>query len=191
LLWPERVESRAQANLRSVLYRIAPSHPGLVKSSWREVVLDPSARVDLQEAAAAAQSIVTGSLKDLCTSVRKALTQDLLPCWYDDDWVIHERETFRQNRLHALEILCLTLATRGRYGEAVDTALAVVRAEPLRESAHRALITVHLREGNYGEALHQYQRCRALMHDELGVAPSPRLHHLISAPHKALRVRSE
>jgi DNA-binding SARP family transcriptional activator len=55
----------------------------------------------------------------------------------------------------------------------------VVRAEPLRESAHRALVMVHLHEGNYGEALRQYQRCRALLHDELGIDPSPRLHDLV------------
>jgi DNA-binding SARP family transcriptional activator len=110
---------------------------------------------------------------------RDALTLDLLPCWYEDDWVIEEREAFRQNRLHALEILCLMLAQQGRYGEAINAAFSVVRTEPLRESAHRALVMVHLCEGNYGEALRQYERCRILLHDELGIDPSPRLHDLI------------
>jgi DNA-binding SARP family transcriptional activator len=105
-----------------------------------------------------------------------------LPYWYEDDWVIDEREAFRQVRLHALEILCLKLAMQKRYGEAVDTALAVVRAEPLRESAHRALVLVHLHEGNYGEALRQYERCRTLLRDELSVDPSPELRNLVFGP---------
>jgi DNA-binding SARP family transcriptional activator len=179
LLWPDRPERRAQANLRSAVYRATFSHPDLIISSPRRITLDPSACVDFRAATAVAQRIIAGSMVDLCAPAHEALTRDLLPCWYEDDWVIEEREAFRQNRLHALEILCLTLAERGRYGEAVDAALAAVRAEPLRESAHRALMMVHLHEGNYGEALRQYGRCRTLLHDELGIDPSPRLRDLI------------
>lgn len=178
LLWPDRPESRAQANLRSVVYRMT-SYPGLIMSSSRQVVLAPSVHIDFHVAAAAAQRIIAGPIEDLCTPDREVLTRDLLPCWCEDHWLTEAREAFRQNRLHALEILCLAFAERGRYGEAVDAALAVIRAEPLRESAHRALVMVHLREGNYGEALRQYERCRALLRDELGVNPSPRLRALI------------
>ena len=182
LLWPDCAESRAKANLRSAVYRVTSSHPGLIMSSSRQVGLVPSAYVDFRIAVAAAQRIIAGSMEDPCAAVREALSRDLLPCWYEDDWVIEEREVFRQNRLHALEILCLTLTKLGRYGEAVDAALAVVRAEPLRESAHRALIKVHLHEGNYGEALRQYERCRTLLYDELGIDPSPRLQDLVFGP---------
>jgi len=42
--------------------------------------------------------------------------------------------------LHALESLSARLATLGRYAEAVEAALNAVDIEPLRESAHRALI---------------------------------------------------
>jgi DNA-binding SARP family transcriptional activator len=187
LLWPDRPESRAKANLRSVIYRMS-SYRGLVISSSRQVGLGPSTRVDFQITAALAQQIIAGSIKDLPRPDRDALTRDLLPCWYEDDWVIEEREAFKQNRLHALEVLCLMLAQRGRYGEAIDAAFSVVRTEPLRESAHRALVMVHLCEGNYGEALRQYERCRILLHDELGIDPSPRLHDLIfGSPQKAPR----
>ncbi len=179
LLWPDRLESRAKANLRSAVYRVTFSHPGLIMSSSKWVALDSSACVDFKVAATVAQRIIAGSMEDLCAPVYEVLIRDLLPCWYEDDWVIEEREAFRQTRLHALEILCLALAERGRYGEAVDAAFAVVRAEPLRESAHRALVMVHLHEGNYGEALRQYERCRTLLHDELGIDPSPRLHDLL------------
>ncbi len=59
--------------------------------------------------------------------------------------------------------------------------LAAVSAEPLRESAHRALIAVHLHEANYGEAVRQYERCRTMLREELGISPSPRLRDLLRA----------
>jgi DNA-binding SARP family transcriptional activator len=55
-----------------------------------------------------------------------------------------------------------------------------VAAEPLRESAHRALIGAHLAEGNPGEALRQYQLFRGLLGRELGIEPSPRIRALLA-----------
>ena len=56
----------------------------------------------------------------------------LLPDWYDD-WVAVERERLRELRAHALEALCHRLTAAGRFGEATEAGLAVVRDEPLRE----------------------------------------------------------
>ena len=97
-----------------------------------------------------------------------------------------ERERFHQLRLHALEASCDRLITAGRCGEAIDAGLAVVAAEPLRESAHRALIRAHLAEGNQGEAHRQYQLCCEILRDELGVEPSNTLRALLSKDHRAL-----
>ena len=108
------------------------------------------------------------------------LRDDLLPDWYDD-WLAFERERFRQLRIHALESLCERLIALERFGEAIETGLAVVTAEPLRESAHRILIRIHLAEGNGAEALGQYRRFRALLHDELGLEPSPEMRTLVAA----------
>jgi len=107
------------------------------------------------------------------------LTQDVLPDWYDD-WALVERERFRQIRLHALERLCQRLASEGVHGEAIAAGLHAVQAEPLRESAHRALIQAHLAEGNLVEALRQYSRCHRMLGEELGVEPSPSLQALVA-----------
>ena len=42
---------------------------------------------------------------------------ELLPDWYDD-WVLLERERFRQLRLHALDALCDDLTRAGRHWDA-------------------------------------------------------------------------
>jgi len=76
-------------------------------------------------------------------------------------------------RLHTLEALALALSRRGQYGAGLDAALAAVHAEPLRESAHRIVARLHLREGNRIEALRQFERYQRLLFDELGVDASP------------------
>src|SRR5215207_2972089 len=96
---------------------------------------------------------------------------DLLPDWYDE-WIAVDRERLRQLRVHALEALCERWTAERRFGEALEAGLAAVQVEPLRESAHRALIGMHLAEGNVVEAVRQYETCKRLMARELGVRPS-------------------
>ena len=96
---------------------------------------------------------------------------EILPDWYED-WVLIEREHFRQLRLHALEALCVELTAAGRFAEAAEAGLAAVEGEPLRESAHRALIGTYLAEGNPGEAIRQYQFFGRCLQDQLGLEPS-------------------
>jgi DNA-binding SARP family transcriptional activator len=78
--------------------------------------------------------------------------------------------------LHALEALAARLTEERRFGEAAASALASIRAEPLRESARGALIRVHLAEGNQSEAVREFDRYRTLLRQELGLEPTARLH---------------
>ncbi|MGH8932083.1 MAG: AfsR/SARP family transcriptional regulator [Egibacteraceae bacterium] len=107
------------------------------------------------------------------------LTEQLLPHWVADDWVLLERERLRQLCLHGLEALCERLLAFGRHAEAVEAGLAAVHGEPLRESAHRMLISAHLAQGNRCEALREYLGYRRLLWDELGIEPSPLITQLV------------
>jgi DNA-binding SARP family transcriptional activator len=109
-----------------------------------------------------------GGVDELDTS---SFCFDLLPGWYDD-WLIIEQERFHQLRLRALERVCERLTACGHYARALEAGLAAVAAEPLRESAHRALIKVHLAEGNRAEGVRQFHFYEKLLHDEIGLAPS-------------------
>lgn len=187
-LWPDCPETRARANLRSTLHRLASRSPNFCVSTPHQLSLNQFVNVDLRKAKVASARILAGAPEehDLDGTVRDLLTQDLLPDWYDIEWILEWREDYRQTRLHALERLCLTLAGRGRHGDAIVSGLAAVAAEPLRESAHRALIYAHLQESNYGEAVRQYERCRNLLRDELGVDPSPQLRRLLRSDARAV-----
>jgi DNA-binding SARP family transcriptional activator len=90
-----------------------------------------------------------------------------------------ERERLRELRVRALERVCERLTAIGSFGQAIEAGLAALQAEPLRESAHRCLIGVHLAEGNQAEALRGYRLYRGLLHDQLALAPSPRMEDLV------------
>jgi DNA-binding SARP family transcriptional activator len=60
-----------------------------------------------------------------------------------------------------------------------DAALAALRADDLRESAHRIVIKIHLAEGNLVEARRAYGTCRTLLVHALGIEPSPMTSRLL------------
>ena len=180
-LWLEMPEERAMANLRSALWRMHRLGVSVIQSIGECLALVPEVAVDLRELKATARGLIDGSVPpDTGDVERLSKGAELLSDWYDD-WVQVEREHFRQIRLQALERMACELTAIGHYGMAAESALAAVLAEPLRESAHRALINVHLAQGNFGEAIRQYCIYRRLMREELSVEPSDQMEALIGS----------
>jgi DNA-binding SARP family transcriptional activator len=172
MLWPERSEPQAQANLRATLSRLRHRPPArTVMTSGAGIALRPEVGVDVGDLVDVAYRVLDGHLPSVWPILCRLRAEDLLVGWYED-WITAERERIRQLRLHALERLSTQLLQRGDHPAAVDAALAAVAIEPLRESAHRAVIRVHLAEGNRAEALRQAERLRQLLRHELGVEPS-------------------
>ena len=175
VLWPDADERHASANLRSALWRLSSIEPPLV-------VRDPSLRlsrgitVDVRTAYVLAARVLEPAvqLSDLGPDPTAWFVDDLLPDW-NEDWVLIERERFRQARLHALEALCDRYSEAGLMMPAIQAGLAAVTGDPFRESAHRALIRAHLREGNRSEALRQYASYRKTLDEELGIEPTAAL----------------
>ena len=182
-LWPDTSEERAHASLRSALWRLRRPGRSLTQAREGRLGLDAAVAIDVRELDELAHRILerdgSSALSDPASELI-GLSGDLLPDWYDD-WVLVEREHVRQLRLHALEALCDRLLEAGSYAEAAEAALAVIATDPLRESAHRALIRVHLAEGNIGEALRQYAFFRRLSTQLLGLDPSPEMEQLMGA----------
>lgn len=177
-LWPDSSDGRAAANLRSALWRFQRSGLGVVEAADQRLRLGVDVHVDLHEAEALARRVLDDDFADILDVAASLLARDVLPDWYDD-WVLIEHERFRQLRLRALDALCDRLTRAGRLREALDAGLSSVAGEPLRESAHRALVRVHLADGNAGEAIRQYRFCRRLLRERLGIDPSHRMRELI------------
>ena len=178
-LWLDSTEDRAAGSLRSALWRLNRRHR-FIEADGERLSLAADVDVDVDAAAAQARRLLDPAEPDCEIPDGSLLSRDLLPDWYDD-WVAVERERFRQLRVHALERLCDRLVDAERFGEAIEAGLAAMKSEPLRESAHRALVRAHLAEGNRNEALAQYRRFRELLHDELRLVPSPKMEALIAS----------
>jgi DNA-binding SARP family transcriptional activator len=186
-LWIDSSEGRAAASLRSALWRLGLSGCDVIRARRDVLLLSPHVSVDLRDAVRRAHRLLGWHQGDPPPAVPDpaqehldwlALSTGLLPGWYDD-WVIIERERFNQLRLHALEALCLRLIVEERFGAAVEAGHAAIAAEPLRESAHRALIQAHLAEGNRADALHQYELYSKLCRQEFDCEPSERMTALV------------
>ena len=86
--------------------------------------------------------------------------------------------------MHALDTLAEGLTAAGRYADATSAALAAVKAEPLRETAHAVLIRVYLAEGNRSEALSAFENYRNLLYEQLGVRPTALIQSLVQDLHR-------
>lgn len=179
LLWPDADMSRSAASLRSTLWHVRRRAPGVLGTDSQSVWLNSSVEVDYLAA------LATAGARPRDGEVER-LVCDLLTEW-TDEWVLFERERFRQIRLHALEQVSRTLASEGKTMSAIDVALSAVSADPLRETGQRALIEAHLADGNVSEAIRQYRSYDALLAAELGVRASIGLARLVAtASGKAL-----
>jgi len=177
ILWTDITEERAGGNLRTTIWRTRRPGVDLVQGRGCMLTLSPDVRVDVRDMTSQASRLLCGGCLESDYDFTK-LVGDLLPFW-DDEWVVIERERLRQLRLHALERLCSRLTEIGRLPEAIEAGLAAVQTEPLRESAHRALIAAHIAEGNLSEALAQYRSFARIIQRDLGRQPSEQIESLI------------
>jgi DNA-binding SARP family transcriptional activator len=176
-LWPDCTDARATANLRSALYRLpGDGRDRLVSSSPQTVALNPAVSVDVYSLFGQISTVPAVGDQDVSVSM---LRQDVLPEW-PEDWLIGTREWFRQIRLRALDALADRHRAAGCLGAALEAGMAAVACDPLRESAHRRLALVHMAEGNFAEALRQYDVYRRLLRAELGLPPSREFRRLIA-----------
>jgi DNA-binding SARP family transcriptional activator len=189
-LWPDVSEERARASLRSALWRLRGCAPELLDTSGGTLRLAAGVRIDVRELCAWAGQVTDPRVGvERLTLPGPSLLGDLLPGWYDD-WVLLERDRLQQLRLRALETVAARLGAAGRHGEALQAAYLAIRAEPLRESAHRTVVRVHLAEGNVAEALRAHDLFRDLLRAELGVPPTEQMTRLVQGLRRPQRVAS-
>ena len=179
-LWLDVPEKRALGNLRTVLWRLRRLPVPTVRSLDDRIALDPAVEVDVSTLRGlTSQMLGTPSRETLSQLPQLLSAGEILPGW-EDEWLIVERERFRELRLHALERAAEMLMELGDFGGAVQAALSAVEGEPLRESAQRLLVRVHLSEGNVATGLRAYRAYRNLVRAELGIEPSEAMDRLVA-----------
>jgi DNA-binding SARP family transcriptional activator len=184
-LWTDSTQDRAYGNLRSALWRVQQATRGLIETAGPSLRIANAVETDVDVLVERHTKVDGPDAPDEQTAWPYRaecllFSQELLADWHDE-WVLVERERMRQVSLHLLERLSGRLVAEERYPAAMEAALAAIRLDPLRESAHRCVVRVHLAEGNYSDAIRHVDGYTVLLQAEVGINPSPHLASLLRA----------
>ena len=185
LLWDDRTQQQAGANLRRVLSGLRKHFGPYVEITRTTAAL--KADWDLWLDARELQMGVEG-LKDKTDNLpSETLSQadealrlyhgDFLAGFYVrgarnfDSWLAEQRQHWRQVVLDAADRLGDIYETNQLYKQGIDLVRWALQIDPIQESLHRRLMRFLALSGQRGEALKQYDRCRNILAEELVVEP--------------------
>ena len=178
LLWSGTTDEHARHNLRQTLFalrRAVEIGPTPFRLEGETVALPSEAiAVDVAAFERCVQQGTRDTLHEAVTLYRGELLEgfslDEAPF---DDWVAAERQRLRELALGGLDRLLALNVAAGAVEQSVATGVRLLALDPLRESAHRALMELYARQGRRTAALRQYQVCVEALRRELGVGPEP------------------
>lgn len=193
LLWDGRSQRQALANLRVVLSSLRKEVGTFVSINRGTAGINDESDVwldaaELEKAVEAQQETEkTEELEDALDLYKG----DFLAGFFVPEasgfeaWAAGERQ-----RLHRLTVDGMQRLGRGHlrqaeYAAAVASATRLVRLDPLAEAGHRQLMEALARSGQRAEALAQYETCREILAEELGIEPKAETKELYEAIRQA------
>ncbi|MCB0167960.1 MAG: hypothetical protein KDI79_27275 [Anaerolineae bacterium] len=88
-----------------------------------------------------------------------------------EEWARFEREQLQQMAIEALRLLVKFYLRSGQYPVGLKYATRLIELDSFSEEAHRHMMLLLIRTGQRNAALRQYEICRQILADELGVEP--------------------
>jgi DNA-binding SARP family transcriptional activator len=195
MFWAGRPAAAARNNLRQALYRLRQvlgdqgSDSAFLLTTSNGIQFNPDSKykldvVEFSALLAACKAHHPGGLS-MCASclgdLRAAvvlyggdfLTGFSLPGsprfeW----WLLTQQELYHRQALETLARLGSYYESSGDYDQASSYAQNEIQLEPWRESAHRRCMRALALSSQRGQALRQYERCREILAQELGIEPS-------------------
>jgi DNA-binding SARP family transcriptional activator len=181
LLWPDLLPRQGRRMLSDTLWRArrlltAPGQdePATLSIAGDAVTFraDASTWVDIiafEQYLLPLRNATQDDVESLRAAVELYRGDFLEDCY--DDWALYERERLREQYLSALQRLLAQDQERRAYDLALQSALRLAQADPLREEVHRALMRLYYLLGREGDALRAFEHCRAVLEAELGIEP--------------------
>ena len=177
LLWSDRGEAQARSSLRQALSELrkalAGADPPPLETKGEAVALAADAVVvDVEILGRLVDGGEGPSLESAVDLYRGDLLDGFaVPDPAFEDWLRGERQRVRERAREAMTRLMELQLAAGEADGALATARRLLALDPLQESAHRAIMRLYAAKGERTLALKQYQACRELLRDELGVEP--------------------
>lgn len=182
ILWPDLDASSANTQLYKALHYIRKAFSGYSADAedWIEITDDlirlepPEGLVtDVQQFEKLAKSgLRARRVPDLeeAVSIYKG---DFLPMDRYAEWASMPRSHYNQLYLDVLTTISLQYEAQGNLSDAAEILRVALSREPTLETAHCGLMRIFARKGQSTRAFHQYDVCREVLAEELGVGPSP------------------
>ena len=90
-----------------------------------------------------------------------------------ESWLCDRRRAWEQRYLDALAVLVEDRRQRGEWHAAIRFARQYLETDLVCEAMHRQVMELCAHSGDRAAAVRQYERCAALLNQEVGVSPAP------------------
>ena len=192
LLWPEHCEQAARANLRRVLanlrqilgdresvpsfFCITPQTLQLGTGSelWSDVAAFSAVQPDRLPARSPLAQETIDQMERAVALYRGHFLEEfsLSGSTAFEEWTLVNRERYRRLASQALRRLVEHYGRNGEHECALGYAWRQIELDPWQEQAHMQVMRLLALDGQRGAALAQYETCRRLLHQELGIKPA-------------------
>ncbi|MCB9077406.1 MAG: tetratricopeptide repeat protein [Anaerolineaceae bacterium] len=188
MFWDDRSQTKALGNLRVLLTSLR-QHLGDYLDINRQTVtfnLASNYRLDVVELTKAMEGVKPEEMgsEQLPTVTVTRLEQaielyrgdflagfNLRDAQRFEEWARFEREQLQQLAIEALRLLVSFYLRTGNYQAGLKYATQLTEIDSFSEEAHRQMMLLLIRTGQRNAALRQYETCRQILADELGVEP--------------------
>jgi len=191
LLWPDRPDQAAHTNLRHALSSLRRSigdqqaDPPYLRIDPGTIRFNPDS--DFWLDAAEFDKLTAGSQSPAATNLQVIeRLQNAVALYHGDflegfslrdsspfeEWILIQREHYRQATVQALSILAGFYEQGGDWDLAHIYARRLVELDPLDEAGHRQIIRLLALSGQRSAALRQFETCRRILAEELAVEPA-------------------
>jgi predicted ATPase/DNA-binding SARP family transcriptional activator len=189
MLWDDLPQERSMSNLRTVLSSLQSRLAPYLSITRQTVSINPEADIWLDahvlEATLDLAEKQTNFPADKSRATAAKLEQALLLFKGEflagfnlhdsrgfEGWQTLERERLRGRIIDAQSRLVDHYLETHQYSAGIDHALQLLQLDSLLEEAHCQLMLLYANSGQIRAALAQYESCRALLEEELGIEPS-------------------
>ena len=187
ILWPDSTEQAARGNLRHALAvlrtalkdrQASPPFLSITRQTIQfnaasDAWIDVADFASLTHDAEPAESETVQRLEQAVELYRGDLLDgfSLPDSAAFEEWALLTREQLRRQAIGALSRLTAFCEESGQYDRALPHAWRQTELDPWREEAHVQLMRLLALSGRRSEALAQYETCRRLLAEGLGVEP--------------------
>jgi predicted ATPase/DNA-binding SARP family transcriptional activator len=202
LLWPEFPERSARTSLRNALANLRKvigdqyASPPFLHVTRQTIQFNQNSDYWLDVVAfsstLAASQLELESLQEVTSLYRGEFLEGffIADSISFEDWSLVKREHYQRQILELLHRIIEMCELQGNYEAGLPYAWRLVEMEPWEEAGQRVLMRLLALSDRRSEALAQFEKCRQVLSDELGVEPSADTRELYKSIHSGEFVKS-